>query len=54
MWSNESRLHPRRRRRAIPKGLPPRSTLYDYFDLWGRDGTLERLHEALNAKCRKP
>ena len=21
--------------RAIPKDLPPRSTLYDYFDLWG-------------------
>ena len=20
--------------RAIPKDLPPRSTLYDYFDLW--------------------
>jgi transposase len=22
------------RRRAIPKDLPPRSTLYGYFDLW--------------------
>jgi transposase len=20
--------------RAVPKDLPPRSTLYDYFDLW--------------------
>jgi len=20
--------------RAIPKDLPPRSTVYDYFDLW--------------------
>jgi transposase len=27
------------RERAIPKDLPPRSTLYDYFDLWGWDGT---------------
>ncbi len=27
--------------RAIPKDLPPRSTLYDYFDLWGWNGTLE-------------
>ncbi len=22
--------------RAIPKDLPPRSTVYDYFDLWER------------------
>jgi transposase len=39
--------------RAIPKDLPPRSTLHDYFDLWGWDGTLERIHEALYAKCRE-
>ena len=39
--------------RAIPKDLPPRSTLYDYFDLWGWDGTLERIHEVLYAKCRE-
>jgi transposase len=25
--------------REIPKDLPPRSTLYDYFDLWSWDGT---------------
>ena len=31
--------------RAIPKNLPARSTLYDYFDLWSYDGTLDRLHE---------
>ena len=37
--------------RAIPKDLPPRSTLYDYFDLWSYDGTLDRLHEALYVKC---
>lgn len=30
--------------RAIPKDLPPRSTLYDYFDLWSWDGTLDRIH----------
>ena len=40
-------------RRAIPKDLPPRSTLYDYFDLWGWDETLERIHEALYVKCRE-
>jgi len=28
--------------RAIPKDLPPRSTVYDYFDLWSWDGTLDR------------
>ena len=39
--------------RAIPRDLPPRSTLYDYFDLWGWDGTLERIHEALFVKCRE-
>ena len=39
--------------RAIPKDLPPRSTLYDYFDLWSRDGTLDRIHDALYAKCRE-
>ena len=39
--------------RAIPKDLPPRSTLYDYFDLWGWDGTLERIHEALYVKRRE-
>ena len=39
--------------RAIPRDLPPRSTLYDYFDLWGWDGTLERIHEALYVQCRE-
>ncbi len=38
--------------RAIPKDLPPRSTVYDYFDLWGWDGTLDRLHDALYLRCR--
>ena len=39
--------------RAIPKDLPPRSTLYDYFDLWSWDGTLDRIHHALYVECRK-
>src|SRR5271155_1128997 len=39
--------------RAIAKDLPPRSTLYDYFDLWGWDGTLDRIHDALYAQCRQ-
>ena len=39
--------------RAIPKDLPARSTLYDYFDLWSWDGTLERIHHALYVECRE-
>jgi hypothetical protein len=30
--------------RAIPKDLPPRSTVHDYLDLWSYDGTLDRIH----------
>jgi transposase len=30
--------------RAIPKDLPPRSTLFEYLDLWSFDGTLDRMH----------
>ena len=37
--------------RTVPKDLPPRSTLYDYLDLWGWDGTLERIHQAIYVKC---
>lgn len=39
--------------RAIPKDLPPRSTLHDYLDLWEWDGTLARIHHALSVKCRE-
>jgi transposase len=39
--------------RAIPKDLPPRSTLFEYFDLWNYDGTLERIHHALYVRCRE-
>ena len=39
--------------RAIPKDLPPRSTVYDYLDLWDYDGTLERIHHALYVACRE-
>jgi transposase len=38
--------------RYVPKDLPPRSTLHDYFSLWGWDGTLDRIHEVLYVKCR--
>ena len=39
--------------RAIPKDLPPRSTFYDYFDLWSWDGTLDLIHHKLYVKCRE-
>src|ERR1700690_2045039 len=37
--------------RGIAKDLPPRSTLYAYFDPWGWGGTLERTPHALYAQC---
>jgi len=39
--------------RALPKDLPARSTVYDYFDLWDYDGTLMRIHHALFVQCRE-
>lgn len=30
--------------RSIPKDLPPKSTVFHYFDLWQYDGTLEQMH----------
>lgn len=39
--------------RAIPKDLPPRSTVYGYFDLWDYDGTLQRIHHVLYVACRE-
>lgn len=38
---------------ALPKDLPPRSTVNDYFRRWDWDGTLERIHHALYVKCRE-
>jgi hypothetical protein len=35
------------------QGPPPKSTLYDYFDLWTYEGILERVHHALYVKCRE-
>src|SRR6202049_4989353 len=39
--------------RAVPKDLPPRSTLFDYLNLWTWDGTLDRLHHALYVEGRE-
>ena len=38
---------------AIPKDLPPRSTVNSYFKRWEHDGTLDRLHHELYIACRE-
>ena len=38
--------------RALPKDFPPKSTVYDYLDLWEWDGTLECIHAALFVAVR--
>lgn len=39
--------------RAIPKDLPPRSTVNYYFCRWRDDGTLDLLHHGLYVLCRE-
>ena len=38
---------------ALPKDLPPRSTVNSYFLRWAYDRTLDRLHHALYVQCRE-
>ena len=39
--------------RALPKDLPPKSTVHDCLTLWAWDGTLKRLHHALFVQARE-
>ena len=39
--------------KALPKDLPPKSTVHWYFMLWDWDGTLERLHQLLYVAVRE-
>src|SRR5262249_16652442 len=39
--------------RAIPKDLPPRSTLFHYLAGWEADGTLRRIQALLYGQCRE-
>ncbi len=39
--------------RYLPQDLPPKSTVFHYFDLWNFDGTLLAIHDALFALCRE-
>nr|WP_277819273.1 IS5 family transposase [Pseudoroseomonas vastitatis] len=38
---------------ALPKDLPPRSTVNDYLRRWAADRTLDRIHHALYVLCRE-
>ncbi len=38
---------------ALPKDLPPRSTVNDYPRRWDDDRTLDRIHHALYVRCRE-
>ena len=39
--------------RAVPKDLPPKSTVHDYFTLWEWDGTLLHIHHTLYMELRE-
>jgi transposase len=39
--------------RALPKDLPPKSTVHNYFTLWEWDGTLDRIHHHLYVMPRE-
>jgi transposase len=39
--------------KALPKDLPPKSTVHDYLELWNWDGTLERIHHDLYVAVRE-
>ena len=38
---------------ALPKDLPPRSTVNRYFGRWTYDRTIDRIHHALYVMCRE-
>src|SRR4051794_21826995 len=39
--------------KALPKDFPPRSTVWEYLDLWDWDGTLGRIHHVLYVEVRE-
>ena len=38
---------------ALPKDLPPKCTVWDYFFRWKWEGTIERIHHALYVAVRE-
>jgi putative transposase len=39
--------------RMLPKDFPPWQTVYGYFARWKRDGTWQKIHDALRWKVRE-
>lgn len=39
--------------RALPHDLPPYRIAFHYFRLWQKDGTWDRIHDALRTKVRQ-
>jgi transposase len=39
--------------RAIPKDLPPRSTIFYYLGRWEAEGTWRQIHNTLYVRCRE-
>ena len=39
--------------RFLPKDLPPKSTVWGYFDAWRHNGTLEQIHDLLRENVRR-
>jgi putative transposase len=37
----------------LPHDFPPPGTVYDYYSKWRRDGTIERIHDALHRAVRE-
>src|SRR5688572_11098895 len=36
----------------LPHEFPPKGTVYDYFNKWSKDGTLERMNAKLRIQAR--
>ncbi len=39
--------------RMLPKDFPPYQTVYRYFRGWSKDGTWQKIHDALRERVRK-
>ncbi len=39
--------------RMLPKNFPPYQTVYRYFRSWSKDGTWQRVHDALRDRVRE-
>src|SRR5262249_1984669 len=37
----------------LPHDFPPKSTVFEYYGAWRRDGTLQKIHDALRDRVRK-